>query len=181
MLETQEQRTEGMKRQAQELIEQAYDRGYKAGEEQANAIIDEQKTQWIEQGRNEAWEAARKIGQNSQSMLEYQIGFDFSKMKSYESANPSWWVVMNYSASESIEKLKAWEQKQQEDEIRVGDEVRDCDSQLYTVISISTTNKICGIDARGFWVTCDYDSVVRTSKHYDEIAQILAKMKEEVE
>ena len=39
MLGTKEQRTEGMKRQAQELIEQAYDRGYKAGKEQANAII----------------------------------------------------------------------------------------------------------------------------------------------
>ena len=31
-LGTQEQRTKGMKRQAQELIEQAYQRGFKAGQ-----------------------------------------------------------------------------------------------------------------------------------------------------
>ena len=34
MLGTQEQRTKGMKRQAQELIEQAYNSGFKAGREQ---------------------------------------------------------------------------------------------------------------------------------------------------
>lgn len=61
------ERTEGIVRQAQELIEQAYQRGYKAGREEGfkngfdegashpNINIIEE---WIEQGRNEAWEAA---------------------------------------------------------------------------------------------------------------------------
>lgn len=108
------QGTEGMKKQAQELIDQAYQSGKSAVEFKAQEIHDKGYAAGLEQGRNEAWEAARKIGQNSQSGLEYQMGFDFSKMKSYESANPSWWVVMNYSASEAIEKIREYEEKKQQ-------------------------------------------------------------------
>lgn len=55
-----EQHTEGMKKQTQELIEQAYQKGYKAGyaeceEELAKeAIAEGEQEKWIEQGRNEA-------------------------------------------------------------------------------------------------------------------------------
>lgn len=50
MLGTKEQRTEGMKKQAQELIAQAYDRGFKAGQENASLVLFDNG---VEQGRDE--------------------------------------------------------------------------------------------------------------------------------
>ena len=65
MLETMVQQTAGMKKQAQELIEQAYQRGYRAGYSKAendyHAKTEEDRQSSYELGLNEAWEAARKI------------------------------------------------------------------------------------------------------------------------
>ena len=57
-LGTEKQRTEGIKRQADELIEQAYQRGFKAGK-----VAWEEKTKdfFVEQGRHEAWETAKEL------------------------------------------------------------------------------------------------------------------------
>lgn len=56
-LGTMEQRTEGMKRQAAELIEQAYNRGFKAGYDKAFATLNENwqlvTSEAEEKGRNE--------------------------------------------------------------------------------------------------------------------------------
>lgn len=60
-LGTMEQRTEGMKRQAQDLIEQAYHRGFKAGREDRQDWEKDQADRLIEKGRNEAWEAFKTI------------------------------------------------------------------------------------------------------------------------
>lgn len=105
MLGTKEQRISGMQRQAQELIEQAYERGYKAGQEA-------DKDKYIEQGRNEAWEAARKI---YSSMAEGGLSGDeiFSIFGDYNC------IVNDYSASEAIEKIKAYEAQKQEEQKKI--------------------------------------------------------------
>ena len=70
-----------------------------------------------QQGLNEAWEAARKIGHASQMQLK-EMGFEFNSNEWFY--NPSWYVVMNYTAAEAIEKIKAYEEKQKADgEIKV--------------------------------------------------------------
>ena len=54
-------------------------------------------------GLTDAWECARKIGNNSQLGLE-GMGFDFSELDTYY--NPSWWVVLNYDVFKALEILK---------------------------------------------------------------------------
>ena len=54
-------------------------------------------------GLTDAWECARKIGNNSQLGLE-EMGFDFSELGTYY--NPSWWVVFNYDVFRALEILK---------------------------------------------------------------------------
>jgi len=189
-----EQRTAGMKRQAQELIEQAYQRGFNAGYSKAendyHAKTEDDRQASYELGLNMAWEAARKIGQNSQSGLEYQIGFDFSKMKSYESANPSWWVVMNYSASEAIERIRAYEEqkKQEEDEeIKVGDEVvlnanPSLDENTKAIVIANEGNvmfpyNVMFDNGETDWVDRD-DISGKTGRTFPEIVEVLKKMRE---
>ena len=114
-----EQRTEGMKKQAQELIEFAYQRGVKAGHEEMQNQMHEhwerKQKELIEQGRNEAWSAAKKISETESYKL-------------YDIFEEGWFfnIFNKFSASEVIEKLRAHEEqkKQEEDfEIHVGDEV----------------------------------------------------------
>lgn len=85
MLGSMEQRTEGMKRQAKELIEQAYNRGYKAGYDKAFATLNENwqlvTSEAEEKGRNEAWEVARKLMLSSEcdgGMVEVEDGTEIS-------------------------------------------------------------------------------------------------------
>ena len=75
--------------------------------------IEALKTEPYKEGLNNAWECARKIGNNSQTGLE-MIGFDFSEMKDGICLhyNPSWWVVEHYTASEAMQKIKEYEEKQ---------------------------------------------------------------------
>lgn len=86
---------EGMKKQAQELIEQAYKRGFKDG-----------RRNGIEEGRYEAWEALKKI----------------SEMEGYKLYD----IFKEFSASEVVEKLRAYEKRMEQEEnkkIKVGDEI----------------------------------------------------------
>lgn len=101
---------------------EGYEEGLKRGEdiEQANAAETKKEVakQNYERGLNDAWECARKIGKVNWLTLK-QIGFEIKDKEK----NPSWDVVMEYSASEAITKIKEYEEKQTDDKIKVGDEV----------------------------------------------------------
>ena len=79
--------------------------------------IEALKAEPYKEGLNNAWACARKIGNNSQTGLEI-IGFDFSEMKDGICLhhNPSWWVIEHYTASEAIQKIKEYEEKQKIEE-----------------------------------------------------------------
>lgn len=65
--------------------------------------IDKAIEESYKKGLTDAWECARKIGNNSQLGLE-EMGFDFSELGTYY--NPSWWVVFNYDVFKALEILK---------------------------------------------------------------------------
>lgn len=128
-----------------------------------------------EDGLNDAWECARKIGKVNWLTLK-QIGFEIKDKEK----NPSWDVVMEYSASEAITKIKDYEekQKQTDDKIKVGDEVDvpqlDCKG-----IVIAEANK------ETILVLSEYmDGLIRTEKHkvkktgryFSEIGEMKKKM-----
>lgn len=167
MLETMEQRTEGMKKQAQELIEQAYNRGYKAGYEACK----EPKDALIEKGRNEAWEAARKIMQ--MNIVEKHAIFGEIGRMTYS-------VILELSASEAIEKIKSYEEQKKEDsEIRVGDEVYFLDPTATRVVTciykFNEVTKAVQITSNGKWVLDDICDLHKTGRHFDEIENVLKK------
>ena len=97
----------------QKKVEEAYQKGMDACEE----LLEPAAVAGCLRGGEEAWEAARKIGHASQMQLK-EMGFEFNSNEWFY--NPSWYVVMNYTAAEAIEKIKAYEEKQKADgEIKV--------------------------------------------------------------
>lgn len=159
--------------------ERGYEEGLKRGEdiEQANAAETKKEVakQNYERGLNDAWECARKIGKVNWLTLK-QIGFEIKDKEK----NPSWDVVMEYSASEVITKIKEYEEKQNQtdDKIKFGDEVDvpqlDCKG-----IVIAEANK------ETILVLSEYmDGLIRTEKHnvkktgryFSEIGEMKKKM-----
>lgn len=110
-----EQRTGGIVRQAKELIEQAYQRGYKEGQvnnqEFHESICDgckkgfeDREMELIEYGREEAWDAARKI------MSQNCAYWGMKDMKEIFGLSYSTDIMLDLSASEAIEKIRAYEE-----------------------------------------------------------------------
>ncbi len=188
-LGTMEQRTEGMKKQAQELIEQAYNRGFKAGQENALAVDSDK---FIEQGRNEAWEASKKIYLSvvHGGLSEEEIREIFSDEEIREIFGVEWKTIKNFSASEAVEKLRAYEEKKREEgeEINVGDEVIlnvtssfDAGTKAIIIADEKTSmfryNVLTG-NGDTDWL--DKDDINRkTGRHFPEIVEVLKKMQED--
>lgn len=162
-----EQRTEGIRKQASELIEQAYQRGYKKAEEDYHIQTEKDRESsyqfGIEVGRKEAWEAAKKL-----------VPMDYRE------------CFVKYTASEAIEKIKAYEEKKREEEetsdLHIGDEVT-----FLTIGGEIITGVITGEyhDTHEFRIMratdggeCYCCKAKRTGRHFPEIAEVLEKMKE---
>lgn len=202
-LGTMEQRTEGMKRQAQELIEQAYNRGYNAGYDEGKGqawseevkkyeIEPEKAMKYIEQGRNEAWEAARKIFINEKNGGLKQEDF----VSLFDGKKPV--TVLAYkSATEVVEKLRAYEEKKQKEdeedkEIHVGDEVIlngnssfDENTKAIVIALYNNTDyramfpyNVMIADGDTDWVDRD-DISGKTGRTFPEIVEVLKKMQED--
>ena len=106
-------------KQVDEAYQRGYDKGY-ADKTNNDEVCNELAKDIYQRGLNEAWEAARKIvlspdeGGTSLTDIYVMFGNNGSMQR----------VFRSYSASEVIEKLKAFENKQKaDDEIKVGDVV----------------------------------------------------------
>ena len=180
-LGTMEQRTEGMKKQAQELIEQAYQRGYNAGYEKARENIksdtESRVAELMEIGRNEAWEAAGKVIK----MGEYSRKFEV-----FPECGDGEYPFDKVSASEAIERIHAYEEqkKQKEDsEIHVGDVIRDDDVEaVVTWCNGKDWNGFLlkgeGVGEVGQVYSCmSCNEWEKTGRHFSEITEVLKKLK----
>jgi len=100
---------EEMQRQAQELIQQAYHRGFKTGYDKAFSTLNENwqlvTSEAEEKGRNESWE------------LAYRLVFNQGNIRDVFDTESLGRIFETYSASEAIERLKAYEEKKQEKEV----------------------------------------------------------------
>lgn len=183
MLGTMEQRTKGMKKQAQELIEQAYNRGFKAGYEEGKGqawseevkkyeIEPDKKNEYIEQGRNDAWETIIKILEKPWPERRKAL-----KSECYVLYD----MLLSISASEAIEKLRAYEeQKKQEEEqeIRVGDEVYTEDKEIKFVVTRISEESAHLVDFKGNFAWTKTYCLHKTGRHFPEIENVLGKLKE---
>ena len=141
------------------LQDTAYQKGLHDGESKRRYCNEYQR------GLNDAWEAARKI---------------------VEMSDPPYWELFDeykenlfgkISASEAIEKLKAYEDKQKaDDEIKVGDEVRHDRGWTAVVTSIDNVG-FSVMDLNGeVGSYSDISKFEKTGRHFD-IASILEDMR----
>ena len=159
-----------------ELEKQAYQRGYKEAYDTAYAdaeeIYESGKRAMYQKGLKDAWEAARKIvlpGDVSGIYLaDLEEIFDRSSLQD---------VIKDYSASECIEKIRAYEQEKEE--IKVGDEVNAPFGKAIVVNIDSVAEKIWLVYADGHG-GFEYfkDAPTKTGRRFPEIDEVLQKMKE---
>lgn len=146
-----------------DLQDTAYQKGYADG-----------RMVGIKDGMCEAWEVARKIIR----MPEGDMLNIFTEC--YSAVCTALQVLLKYDASEAIAKLKAYEEKQKEDDkIEVGDEVVDSSGKKGLVVSDGNKcSDTIWLLINGYRVpqsVCKED-YTKTGRHFD-IASILEAMK----
>jgi hypothetical protein len=86
-------------------------------------------------------------------------------------------IMKENTASEAIEKIRQYEQEQEE--IQVGDEVVYNGTTICVVFSPENDKRYASvIDADGVNYSADHCELTKTGRHFPEIAEVLAKMKE---
>ena len=154
-------------------LEEAYQNGYDEAQliyQNPHAESDYQK------GLNTAWDMARKIVTWPDRSLVNSDTFDL---------DPGENIFTKYPASRAIEKLKAYEEQQKADEIKVGDEVRSNNAisdHTGVVLALSlegNSAKVLENDGSMAWVAVNV--LTKTGRHFNFLASLLNAMKEGVE
>lgn len=129
-----------------------------------------------QRGLNDAWEAARKIagsiplgGLNTHELMDL---FGTSLVTE---------IVYMVTADQAIEKLRTYEsEKKAEEEIKVGDEVKDCEAEIgivfdrkdnkYLVVyfDLAESDIYSGESERG--------ELKKTGRHFPQVAELLAAL-----
>lgn len=122
-------------------------------------------------GLADAWETARKI--------ECDEGIDMNTLCTIFGRGSSNSIIRDFSASEAIAKIKEYEDSKQE--IKIGDEVKTDDGQKMVIAAI-VNKDFAGLadDGRFMFGTLD-GTIIRTGRHFPEIAAVLEKMRGEQE
>ena len=147
----------------EQVRKEAYDTAYADAEE----IYESGKRAMYQKGLKDAWEAARKI-----CLEEDDGGIPASAINDIFNVCNYRYAVKDYSASECIEKIRQYEEKE---EIRVGDEVEDGVANLI-VLEINEDGTVSGFDDEGSIIHATPRK--KTGRHFSEIAEVLRKMKE---
>lgn len=166
---------------AQKQVEEAYQRGYDKGyaDKTNNDEVGKELAKDIYQrGLDAAWEAARKM-----VLSVDEGGLSVHNLTKIFGSESSRYAFRKYSASEAIEKLKAFEEKQKaDDEIRVKDEVVWTQganiaivvTSIYTVDDVEWCDGVCK-DGKVYSILTK--NARKTGRRFD-IDKILEAMKE---
>ena len=163
----------------EQVGKEEYDKGYHDGHnvcyENAKDIMEEKKKEAYQRGLADAWEAARKIA-NLVSGEQKRL---FGCFGIYS-------VAHEFSAAEAIEKLKTYEQEQEQEEIKVGDEVENTQTGVKFIVTHQWENNrgeqgVSGLNYECSAFSTALDLVRKTGRHFPEIASVLQKMRGEQE
>ena len=132
--------------------------------------LEQVRKEAYEQGLSDAWEAARKIIY----MPEADLLNLFTEC--YAAVCTSVQVFLKYDASECIEKIRAYEQEQEK--IKVGDEIETPSGLKGYVVNFTDDELVHYVSSEGRFGTIGMSAVSKTGRHFPEIAEVLAKMKE---
>lgn len=150
----------GMNKQNEDLLINAYDKGYNAGLVESAAY---------QEGLKDAWKCAKKIRFMEKDKLKDAFG-----IQTDESITK--YIFRSISASEAVNKIKEYEEKQ----IRIGDEIK-LNDVVEVVVSLQDTYMLT-IDCYGHVSTWQYDRYPlngwsKTGRHFPQIAELLELMK----
>ena len=126
-----------------------------------------------QRGLDEAWKAARRI-----SVIELNGGLAGKELMKIYGTMDIHKIYDDNTASEAIDKLKAYEEKQKaEDEIKVGDEVIYNGTTKCIVVRPEDDERYASlIDSDGIHYSADHRECKKTGRHFD-IKSILEAMK----
>ena len=184
-----------LKDYTRKLHRQIFDKGYEQG-------VEDTKEKAYEQGLNDAWMCVRKL----------MRGLNYDERNEIFECTDQATLIGLYSASEVIAKIKAWEEeqtkdnckecpynddkphaecvlcdKQTEDKIKVGDEVKNKWGTTGVVIEVAPQhdssviysvlweNKERRCLEKSDWNS--YDVYKKTGKHYPQIEEVLRQMR----
>ena len=155
----------------EEAYEKGYENGFIAGHLKAEKSGQSFYEDGYQKGLSDAWEAARKIAYMYSEERRKIFGEIFIQK-----------IQSIYSASEAIEKIRQYEQRQEE-QIQVGDEVENTQTGVKFIVTHLWKNNRGEQGVSGFNQECSAFSttlslVVKTGRHFPEIAEVLEKMKE---
>jgi len=124
-----------------------------------------------QRGLNDAWDAARKI------VLSREDGglFDYEERKAVLGCG-NYMALKTFLAPEAIEKIRQYEQKQEK--IKVGDEVIN-DEDIKGVTVDMDDYLLHVLDENGVIQAWPREDVVKTGRHFPEIAEVIKTMQEE--
>lgn len=149
------------------IREEAYHDGYKTGRMDEKDDSAEERDNAYQRGLNDAWEAARKT-------IDYWMHCQTVKIFGISDVDK---IFDNKTASEAIEKLKAYEEKKKAEEIKVGDEVMLQEDHEENGICISKEGDKMYVmwsdGSAGKWEERD---LIKTGRHFPEIAEIFQKL-----
>ena len=153
-----------------EVTADAYQRGYENGFVAGHLKAEKSGQSFYEdgyqRGLDDAWDTARKIRDMTWKEQREVFGTDI------------YTDIIALPASECIEKIRQYEQEKEE-QIQVGDEVNAPFGKAIVVNINSVAEKIWLVYADGHG-GFEYfkDAPTKTGRHFPEIAEVFAKMKE---
>jgi len=181
MLGSKEQRTEGIRRQAQELIDKAYECGFRVGYDQRaidkKDALEKAESETYQRGLDDAWECADKL--NRMTIDEVRrvfasdpFGYTIERECIFSCCTPAL----------AIAKIRQYEEqkKAESEKIKVGDEVIHSDTGTKAVVLdfVGDNERIMVYDENGFAEDWRIIRVRKTGRTFPQIAEVLKQLQE---
>ena len=153
-------------------MHEAFDKGFEQG-------LKDNSEEAYRRGLEDAWEAARKIVTSKQSAFTgIEMEYIFGTLNYSE--------IFELTASEAIEKIKAYEeQKKAEEEIKIGDEVifnRDAPFKVIVTCVKHSGGKPLDYTVMAnnglMWDYVKPNEITKTGRHFPQIAEVLKQLQE---
>lgn len=157
-----------------ERMKRCFDFGYEDGKADTPFTdTEEAEKKAYDKGLSDAWDAATKLCRS----VKYG-GLEEYCSEIFEKTPFEMFDVFDYSATEAIDKIKAYEDKQKQDaEIKVGDEVYSEEDDLTFIVTRIRGTEYEGICTDGACYNGLPDDIVKTGRTFPQIAEVLAEMR----
>ena len=157
-----------------EESDRAYAHGYTDAESEYREKLDKIREESYKKGLSDAWEAAKKI-----VCYEIDGGYPIPQMLDLFNRDDLPKILSDYTSSEAIEKIRQYEQEQEG--FHVGDEFENESGKKFVVLKMNgkEIDRYIDVDGKTYCMTVKYKEMRKTGRHFQEIAAVFEKMREE--